>query len=512
MSLLEKMGDAAVLAGCEEDIKAFDAVIERLQGSKTKNIAVLGEANCGKTELINMIAGKEVRKPTKLSLGEEPLMLTFNSGESKPEYEVTDIKDSQYEEAGLSFYEIPIDMALDSDSGQVRPMLEEMDAVIYILSAVTPMTALDVANIEAFVNKLPLVVFISKTDLLDSEEDYQSTLEYIQNEFSDRFGNTICEFFDNNQGEAADAIVGSLKEISLDELREFHIIRIEQQMKNLVIERLNEQLEELDKEKKRREEEKARGDAEYRKKTLQWESVRVKMLEKEQRVMEEAEQKLSASSISVKKEMKKELKEASNKKEWMERSMKHVVRGEVENVVERLNEDIEDRAKADAAWLVSEVNRQFGVKIQVEDIQLKGTARTEGNPESCKEKPPYQKAIVAAGAGILAGGAVLSSISLIPTCIIAIPASVITLTCIKGSMDDLEKYNKKLIRLVEDYCDKVFNNLSKQIHAGIRKYYGNITECIRKLSVRDEEDVDMGDIDERRDKLSQAIHQLQQAL
>ena len=124
MTLLEKMGHAAEAVGCEDEIKAADDVIRNLSAGNTAGIAVLGEENCGKTALMNKLAGQEVRKTTVLSMNEPPLMVIFGSGEEKPGFETAEVQAGQMA-ADVTIYEIPLSMAVAGTTGNILPMLDE---------------------------------------------------------------------------------------------------------------------------------------------------------------------------------------------------------------------------------------------------------------------------------------------------------------------------------------------------------------------------------------------------
>lgn len=507
MILSEKIEAAARLAGCEDKISAVDAVMESLQDSRTKNVAVLGETNCGKTSLINKIAGVQVREPTNFSMDERPLMVTFGSGGTKPGYEVVDVRDSICGEARISLYEIPMNMALDGGTRQVKPMLEEMDAVIYIISAVTPFTATDAENIGAVVNKFPMILYVSKTELLEDGE-YDTVTAYIRDEFAGKFDGAACEILDSRQPDAVEAIVEGLREISLEELREFHVMRLEQQAKNIVAEELRQQTEQLDAERKAREADRAAKDAEYRKQLLGWETLRIGMREREQEAVDAVNQKITASKTALKEKLACQIMETRHKKEWVNHELKKVLQRELRAASNQAAADLKDKTAADAAWLVSEVNRKSGIKIEVEDMDREPVKRLPENPGSAAEEPGYSRIAAAAGTGLLAGGAIFSGMSLLPTCMVAIPASLATYYLLKGDSEEREQYNRELVRMTEKCCDENFAALEDQICGAVHKHYERMTESIKKLSMPGETETDFGDIAQRREKISDMLEEL----
>ena len=308
MGLWETVTSAAKAAGTEAEVAGVEAAVAWLRTSRVRNVAILGGANCGKTSLINKIAGAEVRRPTKFSMGGEPLMVTFGSGETKAGYEVVDINSPECEKTGMSLFEIPIEQAVDHRTGQLTMMLEEMDAVIYVMSAIAPFSASDAANLEAVVNRLPMMLFVSRTDLMDSAEDSVEALGYIAEEFAGRFAGVECEILDACQPDAADRILDAIKEISLGELREFHIMRLEQWARDITAKGLRLQI-------RQREKERASDDAEYRRRLLEWDELRLQMLERKQKAVDVMNREITKSKPVVVEELVRQLKAADDRDE-----------------------------------------------------------------------------------------------------------------------------------------------------------------------------------------------------
>lgn len=506
--LSEKIKELAKYAGRENEVNALEEMIDYLNNNKIKNIAILGETNCGKTTLINKLAGTEVRKPTVLSLGEEPLKVIFNAKEEETsEYEVINIDDPGLAELGIAFHEIPINMAIDYDSRQANAILEKMDAVIYVMSAIMPFTASDAANISAIVSKFPIIIYISKTDRFEDDNEYRETIEYIKNEFADRFEGSFCEFFDGNNDEAVRNILDIFKDMELEELREYHVTRVEQQAKEIVAAALNQELEKLAKEKRAKEQELAAAEDAYRQECLQWNEIRLSMMEKEQEVVDFVDKKLSVAKIAAKQDMVNAMEKASGKKAWIQEEFRPALEVKLEEAANTAVNEAKDMVSCHTAWLISEVNRRFNKKIAVKDMKYSGT-RVAGGKENCDESYDYRKLLLAAGSGIVAGGVILSNVPLIPTCIVAIPASMLTVAFIKGSMDDYGKYNKSLKKFVEDCCEKHFTKLTKQVNENMRKHYEKMIEDIRRLSDDSGYEVDFGGIQEREDAVKKALNEL----
>ena len=326
--LTEKFYEAAKIAGCEYKVLNAKEIIAYLSENKTRNVAILGETNSGKTTLINRLCGKEVRTATKLSMGEKPLKVVFASIESDDNYEIVSLDSGN--NAGLTFNEIPFNMAVDYDSKAPTEMLEKMDVVIYVVSAVMPMTASDVENITNLMDKFPVIIYISKIDMLDNTDDAAEVTEYVKNIAAKTFENGEIPIFSSGD-DSVDSIMDILKEMEVDGIREYHIGRIAAVTKQNVVEALNDKLASLKEIRKQREKEVAATEDEARDEKLAWDKLRLDMLEHCQETIDTLDKKLSMIKISAKQELQKQFKEVQNKKEWLKVDLKELLTEKLEN-------------------------------------------------------------------------------------------------------------------------------------------------------------------------------------
>lgn len=509
MNLSQQIKDYAETVGCRQEISALDRIIDILQNSRTLNIAILGETNCGKTYLMNRLAGREVRKPSMLSADGTPLMVTFQEGEGRPGYEiiVLDAPEPAYER--LSFFEIPINLAIDYETRELSPMLEEMDAVIYILSAVTPMTASDAANIRAVADRLPMLFYTSKADLLGDGLERETCSEYLRQQLS--VLTEGAELLDGSWADAAECILKKLNCLSAEELREFHAARLRQKEKDVICLRLNRQIKDLDAERKRCESQKAAADADYRARLLVWSDLRVQLLERESDLMSIADKETKECETVARDALLQQIKTDSREKEWSVSSLEAAVERELENAAQSILPQIEDRAEADAAWLVSEVNRRLEVRIAAEDgaIIWRQESPALNASERMVQKPDRGKLIAAAGSGILAGGAILSSMALAPTCMVAIPASIAAFHFLHKDADERQAYHEELERLVTRICEGSFTQLSETLCRNIKHLYEGLLETIQRKAGEEKPDSDLHEIRRRKAELLHMLEELE---
>jgi len=504
MNLSQDIEQIAQNTGCEHEITVIDGIIDALKNSKTLNAAVLGETNCGKTSLINQLVGREVRKPSMLPLDEAPLMVTFHEEEKKPSYEVVLLDGPEQEASKISFFEIPINLAIDYDTRQLSPMLEEMDVVIYLISAVTPAAALDIANIAAIEDKLPVLYYVSKADLVEDRDERKTCLEYIKQQLPER-----AEIVDGSQAGAAGEILEKITGLSASDLRLFHIARLKRRAADVVAAQLNKQVERLDEEQKCCEEVQAAAGHAFREQALVWNGLRVQLLERQAEAAKFVDTRVDEYTRAAKKKLLQELREEGYRKEWASHEMESSLRAELECAMEEILPRVEDRAGADAAWLISEVNRKFDTRITVE--AMSGRLISEPTPEGIRDdmrEPGYSELAAAAGSGLLAGGAVLSNMTLLPTCIIAIPASLAALHFLQKRADGQKEYRQEMERLVGKSCEQSFEELSKKLCCAVECQYGQMLNAIRQEVGAQEANPRLAEISRQREDLLHIIAKL----
>lgn len=513
MKLSEKIRELAKTAGAEEEVMAVEDMMEKLSGGGNKNVAVLGEMNCGKTSLINRLAGTEVRKPTRFASDARPLMVTFDSGPGKPGYEVIEAASPKCKEMKVNFFEIPLNMAVDPDTGKASAMLEEMDAVIYITSAIMPFTASDAANLDVIMDLFPMILYVSRADVIDNDEDYKAAMEYIREEAAARFQGEELEILDSRRPDAADIILKGIQELPLEEMREFHLARLEQRAREAIAEKLRCRLRQMDEEEREREKEKAAGDAARRERQLEWEELRLGMLERKQASLDLINQRMEPAKELAKKKLEKQLAETSHKKEWVEQELENALRAELESSVQAIIEELKERAWTDAVWLAAEAEKKCGIKIDVEYMEGKQQVPPGEKEEPQIETPGCHRLVAAAGSGILAAGAVFSSLTLLPTCLIAIPASVAMVCFLKGNVDDQEQYHQKLRGLAAGYCDKSYAAAAKPMRDTVNEYYEAVAKQIQSLDSREGTKEDVGeDINAHRKELMGMLAELEEEI
>lgn len=501
--LTEKIYEAAKMAGCETKVAKAKEILAYLSENKTRNVAILGETNSGKTTLINKLCGKEVRPATRISSGEKPLKVVFAPADSDDSYEIVSVDNESY--ADLTFSEIPFNMAVDYETKMPTEMLEKMDVVIYVVSAVMPMTASDIENIKNLMARLPIMIYISKTDMLDAQEEASEVVDYIKSIAVSIYENGELPIFSAKDNSTA-KIINILKDMELEGIREFHGNAVCVAVNQAIVDEFNKRLNDLKEARRRREKEQLAIETEEREEKLAWDNLRLAMLEHCQETIDVVDKKLSTMKISTTQNLKKQFNESSDNKEWLNSEFKARLTDKLENVALAAFEEARQMTTSHSNWFISKVNTDYNTNITVEDLKCYYST-SDIKVAEYSEAPNRQKFYFAVGSGLIAGAAIISRIPLITTCIITIPAALLTVNLVKGGMADNEKYNNNVSAFIAKTCEANFARLTKDIHAAINEFYEKIVESMHCI-VLGKAPVSFADLDEAENAINQMLNEI----
>lgn len=472
MKLSKNLRECADIASCVHEVLALEGVIRALEESTCLNVAILGETKCGKTTLMNRLAGKEIRRASMMPAEEAPLMAAACPEAAKAGYEAVILEDAQALD-GLAFYELPINLAIDYETKALSLMLEEMDAVVYILSAMTPMTASDTANIAALAERLPVLYYVSKADRLEDLQEREECFAYIRQQLDGQAESVVL--LDGSQENSAGLLLEALKGFSAGELRSLHAARLERLAADLVSERLNAQIARLDAERVILEEKKAAADSEYRRWRLLWNDLRVQFLERKEAAVKDIEKKTDQSRADAQERLVRHV-EAAGSAEGLQAALET----ELRDALEKILPTAEERVDADVSWLICEANRKLGTRIAAGSAEIQVEVFSPDSPADAARKPGPGRIAAAVGSGLLAGGAVLSSMTLLPTCVVALPASAAALHFLRKNRDDQKAYREELTRMVRRSCQQSFQQIGSDLRCGMERQYGRILEFMQE--------------------------------
>lgn len=504
--LTEKIYEAAKAAGCEAKVLEAKEIIAYLKENKTRNVAVLGETNSGKTTLINTLCGKEVRAATKLSLGEKPLKVVFSGEEKDDNYEIVKVENENY--ADVTFNEIPINEAIDYETKMPTAMLEKTDVVIYVVSAVMAMTASDIDTISNLMNKFPIIIYISKTDVLENAEEVVEVVDYVRDMVARTFNNVEMPIFATGDETVNNSIMEIIKGMEFDGIREFHIEKIVADAKQTVLDALNDKLNSFKEARAIREKEIADAEDELRDERLAWDKLRIEMLERSQETVDAIDNKMRRIKMATKQKLENSFNEAQNKNEWLKNDFKNILSDELENAARAVFDEATEITSSHGNWFIERVSEKYNKSITVEDLKCYYSTPDINLSDDENNGPDRKKMYIGAGSGLLAGVAIFS-LPIIPAAIIAIPATLAAVTFIKGSIDDNERYNKSVLVFVNKANEENFAKLASDIHLTVNAFYEKIIASMHSIVSGKKPTVDFSDIEAEENAIMRMINEVE---
>lgn len=505
-NIKEKYKSLIAFTNCEPEAEIYDKIIKQLEADELKNVAILGQPGSGKTTLINLLSSRELIPVTSIRADEKKYMVTFDSGAERDGFIKINVTDGPEENKGIALYEMPVEAAIDFEKGVCTPELEAMDAVIYVMSALMPTTASDVDILRNVVNRFPLMVYISKTDLLDSTEDCEECREFVRGVFREAFEDTCCDFFDSGMQDAGKEMISRLSQMSVEEIRWLRISQLEYSAKAIITEKLRRMLDAVSEKRARRNLQAVEAEERLRENSLGWSSLRLSMLEKQQQTAEMAEKKISAAKDAAKQALVKSLYDSKKEKIWLKNSLRPMLEAEIKKTAGEVATDVTDMSQLHASWLLSELSRRFDKQLLIGNMH-QHTIGISSNVKDFKGNPDLKNMFLSIGTSWVIGTTFVSGLSVAATASIVIPAAVLTAFFAKGLYDDQLSFRKQIAEFVEETCEDNFSRLIKTVRSDISNHYSKIVSDIISMSQERAEVVNFDDIDaeekEIRDRLDE---------
>ncbi len=169
-NIYSKLNNLAEQVGYLDVKRNYNEARMSVQRSFVKQYAVLGDSNCGKSTIINILSGKK----------ELPVSIRSN------EHEKIALVDS--DEYNCRLIEMSFDAYLQNDLADVDSPLWYIDSAIYVLSATTPFSQQDVTAIKhCLAHGVPCSLVLSKLDVVD-ESEKDEIISYIKVQAEHYFG------------------------------------------------------------------------------------------------------------------------------------------------------------------------------------------------------------------------------------------------------------------------------------------------------------------------------------
>ena len=178
MEKLDELRSIAQQADCADIISHLEQRSEALRVQKEFQLAVLGECGSGKTSLLNRLVGQTVREPSAVPTEGLPLRVVFNRQPSRDGFEHVEVFAPKWDDSGVALHEFSIEDACGTDMTELSTLMDQIDVVVYTVSAAMPLTETD-SRVISMVAPRPVILALTKTDLIPAEEQ-AGLLQFVE--------------------------------------------------------------------------------------------------------------------------------------------------------------------------------------------------------------------------------------------------------------------------------------------------------------------------------------------
>ena len=455
-----KLYDIAKVNGQSEAAEKYRALLSSMRGSSLKRYAVLGEPNSGKSTLINAFTG-EKSAPVSLLSGKHDKVL------------VVDCKDKDYE-----FVEISSALYLGNDIKAYNNPLWNIDAALYIISALNPLTAGDIQALQSCISKgIPCVLVLNKFQMVD-EDDKEFTLKSVKSQLYTTFGSDEITVFDKaNSTQCVEKILKELtsSEDSLD-IREYAVtIEFAKELNKCVSANYDKAKDAYESVKK------PEGNSELEE--LYWEELAMEIDKHRIRLINETDTAIYNMYNTCNSILRKRISASQDPSLWWKNQLRREMDIESRKIAQNIERIVEDRTFEDKAWLSKNISDKFGINLKMEDINVSvNVGRAE--PQNLNQRlniagANRKKAVggLLASATVLAGGIILP-MATIPTIIACGIGSIAVMgtgfwTYVESSNEKEEKMHILKAEL-DKYVSQCRDTTLESIRGYVKYFYENM--------------------------------------
>ncbi len=464
--------DIARNNGQSEMAEKYSAVISSMNSNILKRYAVLGESNCGKSTIINAFTG-EKSAPVSLLSGKHDKILTIEC--KNEDYELIEISGDCYLDRNIKAYDNP---------------LWNIDAAVYIISALNPLTATDIQALKACISKgIPCITVLNKFHMVD-DDDREFTLKTVKSQLYSAFNTDEIIVFDNkNSAECAETILKSLtsSEDSLD-IKEYALTMEFAKELNKYISA------EYDKTKEVYETfQKQKGNSALEE--LYWDELALEIDKFRIRLTNETDTAIYDMYHSCNLIMSKKMNASQDPGLWWKSQLRREMDAESQKISQSIRHIIENHTFKDKEWISNNISSKFGINLKMDEIDTSintGESTPRNLSQQLSDAGINRKKAVSSllvSSAVLAGGIVLP-LSLIPTII----ACSIGGVAVAGtgfwayveSNSEKEEKNRILQSELDKYVSQCRDATLESIRGYIKYFYENMT-----ISARDAQMVKM---------------------
>lgn len=500
-----KICATAEKAGClgriNDILKNKDKII-----SEEKQIVISGGKGSGKSTFLNIIAGLDVcpkrtffdknisaeatfERQEVLADGKSIPFNEFNENRKQYFDECNDFKflinNEWMHKSKVSLAEIESSKLLSGRTGAgVSDAVRSVGYAVYIISGLMPLTKTDVECITCFIlNGIPCRVLISRLDIIETEEERNDVLNYIQNQLDSLFDGVKADkvnLVDESEGkQCADSIKEWVDGIDDAKVQD-------ERLSLLLIEAVNEirsysglkhkEAYEIESERSARIKEK-QDDIE--RKNVFWQILEQNMTERRLNLYDDAKAQIEKDSGMIAEFLISNMNSAHDKKEWWKNTMPKLLQNEFMHSASHVSGICMKRMEGDYAWLLQEIRGGFGIDAEIMQNPTPFKHSETFMERNINLKNPSRWVIVSRVGAVIAVAAV---ITLSPGGIIFGAASAFA----GYSIGKIEKEENQgiLESGIKKYVHDISQRLMDDLDGQLKSSYDAIINGIRQYSLK----------------------------
>ena len=351
------LNELAEKAGCLAVKDKYNEVRMSIQQNSMKQYAVLGDANSGKSTIINILA-EEKRLPVSVR----------SSGHDRIAYVESEKHNCRWVELASETY--TGNNIADADSP-----FWYMDAAIYILSASAPFSQQDVTAIKACVaHGVPCSLILSKLDVVN-EAEKDEIIAYVKTQTERHFGSDSLIVVNTKDKEATREVL--LKEFASAEdtsdVRDYLLaVSYAKTLKEHVAasyESVKEKMQIVS------EQEKQTKQVLFDEK-IAWDKIKVDIESRKMKLVEAMSVEMNRLYTDCISALTDKAMLAKSPKDWWEKSLEKEFSKEIIRISNKIDRMICSQVANDRDWLVKTVEQRFHSKLSIDkdntEMQLEG--------------------------------------------------------------------------------------------------------------------------------------------
>lgn len=492
--------DAGNIDRVEEILSGKDKIL-----TDNKVVVVAGGSNTGKSSLINLILERPIllvsvtaNLDKKMTIGaaqnletvkcDDKDIITIDEFISKKKQYFIDynkfdfeVKDEWLEKSKIKLIEA---VGAEFTSSTFR----EADVVIYIISALMPLTKTDMESITlCALNSIPCKIFLSKLDLIETKEEKDEVLSYVNDQLN--------KLFENMEATAIN-FASSLAQKPLKEWIENVDIEVSRQerLNLLLVEATNEihsyaEIMIKDAEKKHKEDNnmiKTKQDEFMLQRTI-WSKLTQDMVERRLNLRDKIEKNLRENVDKISDILIRDMENAPDFKIWWEKLMPTLIEDNMLNLSNGMKTEINKKVEEDQRWLVCEVNKEFSLKIGIveNNTELSQDLRLKNNNISLKQPNRWMMVSRVGVVIAIASAVTFSTVGIALGTVFGLTGYEIEKIEISQNKEIIRK---EILKYLNEFCIRYADEIDKQL----KQLYENIIKELEEYNIKwQSEQIDM---------------------